>query len=140
MSSNVDSPLGIWAAIISRLDWPTARDGVYPASDLLYFLSTLKLMREPVFRPSPRPIIIMIAASVQSTEASMMQVTGSVACIPCERCAGGGGMFTQCVTVTGWPGLGHCANCHADGTEDSCHLSYPITSVDGGNETHSNME
>lgn len=137
LDSSDEMPPGIWAALISRLEWPSARSGQALASELLLFLSRLPVVREPTFRAPSTSIPAMIGSTLRTTEAARMQISGSLAPIPCQCCSEGRGMFWECVVISEWPGREHCANCHANGEEGRCYIIYPIQALGGGNEAYS---
>ena len=128
---NQDTPPGFWASAICRLDWPAARRGHDLASALLRHLSRLPPVREPSFQPNLPPIAILIRSTLRRSEAARMQISGDLAVIPCTFCAPGNGIYGQCVAITGCEGLGHCANCHAAGAEQDCHVIFPIKALGG---------
>jgi hypothetical protein len=70
-------------------------------------LAALPPLRVPVLRPgrTSNP------ARPSNLEAEFGQATGQVRVARCTHCAGGSGVWTECVVVAGFFG-GSCANCH----------------------------
>jgi hypothetical protein len=70
-------------------------------------LAALPPLRVPVLRPgrTSNP------ARPSNLEAEFGQATGQVRVPRCTHCAGGSGVWTECVVVAGFFG-GSCANCH----------------------------
>lgn len=54
-------------------------------------------------------------------EALFGQLTGQVNAVPCQHCARGFGVWTQCVSVAGFF-RGSCANCHYGSEGARCSL------------------
>lgn len=83
-------------------------------------------MRELVWRNyqeiEPMRMFEGFAKSIRSIEGARMQISGTLADIPCGSCARGNGMFGQCVVILGHEGVKHCANCHIRGHDMHCYF------------------
>lgn len=130
--SNPNDPPGIWASVITRLDWPMARqdDGIELASGFLIYRSQFRATREPIFRPCTIPPQILIGSSLRMTEAARLHISSYIVPVPCAFCAGGNGPFAQCVTLQRWDGPCQCSNCHSQVT--NIRVSWPIQSCPSG--------